>query len=163
MAGEMYEFLPMTADHLPMIRGWLAATHVAQWWGDADTQYGLISEDLSHPAMDQFIVAKDARPFAYLQCYDPRAWPENGFDAQPQGARGIDQFIGEPDMIGRGHGSAFIRNFTEGLLATGTPRVVTDPDPANKRAVRAYHKAGFREKRLADTPDGRAILMVREA
>ena len=79
------------------------------------------------------------------------------------GTRGIDQFIGEPDMIDRGHGSALIRSFVDGLLKTGTPRVVTDPDPENVRAVRAYEKAGFQKVRLVNTPDGRALLMVRNA
>jgi aminoglycoside 6'-N-acetyltransferase len=41
--------------------------------------------------------------------------------------------------------------------------VVTDPDPANARAVRAYEKAGFEKARLVDTPDGRALLMVHDA
>ncbi len=163
MARALYEFHPMTAVHLPTIRRWLSAPHVAQWWGDADTQFGLISEDLGHPAMDQFVVARDERPFAYLQCYDPAAWPEGGLGVQPRGARGIDQFIGEPDMIARGHGSTFIRAFVDGLLAVGTPRVVTDPDPANARAIRAYEKAGLCKDRLVDTPDGRALLMVRDA
>jgi len=65
-------------------------------------------------------------------------------------------------MLGCGHGSAFIRAFVEGLLSDGTPRVLTDPDPANARAVRAYEKAGFRRQREVDTPDGRALLMIRD-
>jgi aminoglycoside 6'-N-acetyltransferase len=64
-------------------------------------------------------------------------------------------------MLDRGHGSAFIRAFTDGLLASGVPRVVTDPDPANARAIRAYQKAGFQRDRIVDTPDGPALLMVR--
>ena len=44
----------------------------------------------------------------------------------------------------------------------GTPRVVTDPDPANARAVRSYAKAGFRGERLVETPDGTALFMVRD-
>ena len=64
-------------------------------------------------------------------------------------------------MIGRGHGSRFIRAFVDGLLQTGVPCVVTDPDPINARAVRAYEKAGFQRERIIDTPDGRALLMVR--
>ena len=65
-------------------------------------------------------------------------------------------------MIERGHGSALHpRNSSIGLLASGAPRVVTDPDPANARAIRAYEKAGFRRDRLVDTPDGPALLMVR--
>jgi aminoglycoside 6'-N-acetyltransferase len=64
-------------------------------------------------------------------------------------------------MIGRGHGSSFIRQFVDTLLTSGIPRVVTDPDPDNDRAVRAYAKAGFQRERLVDTPDGQALLMVR--
>jgi aminoglycoside 6'-N-acetyltransferase len=163
MVSSAYAFCAMSAADLPLVRRWLAQPHVAQWWGDPEEQFALVSEDLDHPSMDQFIVAADDHPFAYLQCYDPTAWPNNGFGAQPNGTRGIDQFIGEPDMIDRGHGSALIRNFTEDLLTAGTPRVVTDPDPANSRAVRAYEKAGFHKERLVDMPDGRALLMVRNA
>ena len=111
--------------------------------------------------MDQFIVALDDRPFAYLQCYDQTAWLENGLGSHPFGTRGIDQLIGDPNMIGHGHGSAFIRQLTDGLLTAGTPRVLTDPDPANVRAIRAYEKAGFRTEGLVDTPDGLSLLMVR--
>jgi aminoglycoside 6'-N-acetyltransferase len=146
-----------------MVRRWLETLHVAQWWHDPDEQFALVSEDLDHPVMDQFVVAVRDRPFAYLQCYDPNAWPEGGLGMHPDGTRGIDQFIGEPDMIDRGHGSALIRSFVDNLLNTGTPRVVTDPDPENVRAVRAYEKAGFQKAHLVDTPDGRALLMVRNA
>ena len=111
--------------------------------------------------MDQFIVGADARDFAYLQCYRLGVW-DDGFGPQPQGTRGLDQFIGEHDMLGRGHGAAFIREFSERLLANGTPRVVIDPDPANERAIRAYEKAGFQRDRIVDTPDGPALLMWRD-
>ncbi len=163
MAPGVYAFRTMSAEDLPRVRQWLAAPHVSQWWGDPDTQFTLVSEDLDDPSMDQFIVAMDDRPFAYLQCYDPSAWPNHGFGALPNGTRGIDQFIGEPEMIDRGYGAAFIRLFVEDLLKTGTPRVVTDPAPDNKRAVRAYEKAGFFTDRFVATPDGRALLMVRNA
>jgi aminoglycoside 6'-N-acetyltransferase len=66
-------------------------------------------------------------------------------------------------MVNQGHGSAFIRAFTDRLLASGAPRVITDPDPANARAIRAYEKAGFQRGRLVDTPDGIALLMIRDA
>src|SRR6187200_1628686 len=153
----------MTTADLPLVRRWLAEPHVAQWWGDTCEQFELVSGDLAVEAMDQFIVATDARPFGYIQCYDPDVWPGNGLGDHPKGTRGIDQFIGELAMVDRGHGSAFIRVFIDRLLASGTPRVITDPDPANARAIRAYEKAGFRRDRLVDTPDGEALLMVRNA
>jgi aminoglycoside 6'-N-acetyltransferase len=151
----------MSAGDLALVRGWLARPHVAEWWQDAD-EFEYVSGDLAHHDVAQFIVTVDERPLGYLQCYNIGEW-NAGFGPQPSGTRGIDQFIGEADLIGRGHGSAFIRRFIEELLGNGTPRVVVDPSPANPRAIRAYEKAGFRRDREVDTPDGRALLMVRNA
>jgi aminoglycoside 6'-N-acetyltransferase len=156
-----YVIHPMSAGDLSLIRRWLDTPEVARWWGRPDEQYALVSGDLDHPDMDQFIVAIGEHRFGYIQCYALSTWNQN-FGSQPSATRGIDQFIGEPEMLGRGHGSAFIRQFVDALLATGLPRVVTDPDPDNVRAVRAYARAGFRSDRLVDTPDGPALLMVRD-
>jgi aminoglycoside 6'-N-acetyltransferase len=155
-----YVFHSMSAADLSLIRCWLETPEVMRWWGQPDEQFALVSGDLDHPDMDQFIVALDEHPFGYIQCYPLSTWNQ-GFGSHPPATRGIDQFIGVSDMIGRGHGSGFIRQFVESLLARGIPRVVTDPDPDNRRAVRAYAKAGFQSDRLADTPDGPALLMVR--
>jgi len=156
-----YLFRPMTSGDLPLVRRWLALPHVREWWGEPEEQYSLVSGDLDEPAMDQYIFSTAGNPFAYLQCYDLTAW-NSGFGSHPPGTRGIDLFIGEPGMIERGHGSALIRSFVDDRLKDGAPRIVTDPDPANHRAVRAYEKAGFEKDRMVDTPDGPALLMVRD-
>jgi aminoglycoside 6'-N-acetyltransferase len=155
-----YDFRPMSAADLALIRRWLQTTEVVRWWGNPEEQYALVSGDLDHPDMDQFIVALGDQRFGYIQCYALSSWNQ-GFGSHPSSTRGIDQFIGEPEMIGRGHGSGFIRQFVDSLLRSGIPRVVTDPDPDNGRAVRAYAKAGFQNEGLVDTPDGQALLMVR--
>jgi aminoglycoside 6'-N-acetyltransferase len=160
-SADRYQFRPLNEADLSLVRRWLAEPHVIQWWGDTYQQFELVSGDLKVEAMDQFIVATNDRPFGYIQCYDPEVWPDNGLGDHPRGTRGIDQFIGEPDMVDCGHGSAFIRTFIDRLLAAGAPRVITDPDPANARAIRAYEKAGFSRDRMVDTPDGPSLLMVR--
>jgi aminoglycoside 6'-N-acetyltransferase len=99
-------------------------------------------------------------PIGYQQCWDPHAEPDHPCRDQPAGTRGIDQFIGEPDFLGYGHGSAFIRRFVEQLFAAGAPRVVTDPNPRNARAIRAYTKAGFRPIDTRLTISGQALLMA---
>ncbi|MFB9266099.1 GNAT family N-acetyltransferase [Bradyrhizobium erythrophlei] len=161
MAGP-FRFRPMTRDDLPQIKRWLALPHVREWWGDPAGQYALVSGDLDEPAMDQFIVATDQGDIGYIQCYDLTAW-NAGFGTHPAGTRGIDLFIGEPTMMEGGHGSALIRGFVEERLAQGVPRIVIDPNPDNPRAIRAYEKAGFQKVRMIDTPDGPALLMVRDA
>ena len=65
-------------------------------------------------------------------------------------------------MVGKGHGPRFIAAACEEFFDAGAPRVVTDPDPANRRAVRAYEKAGFRPLDERSTIDGPVVLMARD-
>ena len=155
-----YVFHPMSAGDLPMVRRWLETPEVVRWWGDADEQYALVSGDLDHPDMDQFIVAH-RRASVRLHPVLRAQHLESEFRRAAASHARHRPVHRRPDMIGRGHGSGFIRQFVDALLASGIPRVVTDPDPDNGRAVRAYTKAGFQSERVVDTPDGPALLMVR--
>ena len=159
MATAQYAFRPLSADDLPLIERWLKVPHVAEWWHE-ERQLERIRANIGDPKIEALLVHADDRPIGYLQCYDPHAETDHPYRTQPAGTRGIDQFIGEADMIDRGHGSALTRVFVERLFAGGAPRVITDPNPVNKRAVRAYEKAGFRGEGLIDTPWGRTLLMV---
>jgi aminoglycoside 6'-N-acetyltransferase len=159
-----YGFRPMTAADLLMAVGWLETPEVRRWWGDPEEQASLLAEDLDDPRMAMWIVSYRGRPFAYIQDYEPGAWALHHLAALPPESRGIDQFIGEPDMLNQGHGSAFIRAHADSLLAAGAPAVGTDPDPANARAIRAYEKAGFSALRETVDAEGHGVLlMVRHA
>jgi aminoglycoside 6'-N-acetyltransferase len=146
-----------------LLRTWRARAHVAEWWGDpAEEDHG---ESLADPRVAMWIVelvddAGHARPFAYAQDYSPHDWEDHPFAHLPPGSRGIDQYIGEADMLDRGHGTAFVRAHVERLLAEGAPAIGTDPHPDNARAIRAYEKAGFRKvSGPVETRWGRALLM----
>jgi aminoglycoside 6'-N-acetyltransferase len=145
-----------TAD-TPTLDGWLKRPHVAQWWGpDA----GFDGEALADPRSALWIVSLEGVPFAYLQDYDVHGWPDHHFRPLPPGSRGIDQFIAEPAMLKRGHGTAFIRQRLAAMFAVGVPAVGTDPHPDNAAAIAAYRKAGFRMMGgPVDTPWGRSVLM----
>ena len=154
-----YGFRPMTADDLPTVRAWIATPDCAPWWdGPDDLEDGLASDDTR-----QWIVSLEGAPFAYLQDYDPHARPGHHFAFLPPGSRGIDQSIGMAELIGRGHGSAFIRQHVERLFAEGAPAVGTDPHPDNARAIRAYEKAGFVPGEIEHTDWGLCLLMTRYA
>jgi aminoglycoside 6'-N-acetyltransferase len=163
-AQTAYAVRPMTAADLSLVRSWLETPEVRRWWGDPTEQAALLAADLDEPRMAMWIVSREDRPLAYIQDYDPSGWALHHFGALPAGSRGIDQFIGEPDMIGRGHGSAFVRAHAERLLALGSPVVGVDPDPANARAIRAYEKAGFVAQGEVLDPEGERVLpMLRRA
>ena len=155
-----YSFRPATRDDLPMLHTWLSTPEVVRWWGDVQEQYAILEEDLRNPLMVMRIVARDGRPFGYVQDYDIHTWPQPHFAHLPEGARGIDAFIGVPEMIGQGHGSAFLRHRSTQLIAAGAPVVAIDPDAANLRARAAYAKAGFVGDTVVATATGPLVVMV---
>jgi aminoglycoside 6'-N-acetyltransferase len=135
-----YRFRPAELADLPMLRRWIITPDVSRWWSDDDP---FDAADLNDPNFAAWIVSLADRPFAYLQDYAVHAWPDHHFAHLPLLSRGIDQFIGEPDLLGLGHGPAFIRQHLAALFARGVPIVATDPHPENLRAIAAYRKAGF--------------------
>lgn len=155
-----YCFRRMTEADLPLVRQWLATPDAAAWWGDLDEEMENLADDLFEPGMRLWIVSLNGEDFAFLQDYTPGLWPDHPFHDMPAGTYGIDQTIGIPALIGQGHGSAFIRQHVQSLFDTGASCVVTDPDPCNARAIRAYEKAGFTPIGERDTPWGRCLLMM---
>jgi aminoglycoside 6'-N-acetyltransferase len=143
-----------------MLERWLSTPEVVRWWGEPLEQAALLEEDLANPLMAMLIVSVGGRPFAYAQHYDVHSWPQPHFSALPPGARAVDAFIGEPDMIGRGHGSAFLGQLTRLLLQQGAPVVAIDPGADNLRARAAYRRAGFQGESVVETDEGPAVLML---
>ena len=162
-AAPRYALRPATARDLGRIEAWLGAPHVVPWWDAADRAIVAIAGHLASSTVRTYIMAIDGREAGYLQSYDPHAEADHPYQDQPIGTLGIDQFIGEADLVGRGHGPALIDQFARARFAEGVPRIVTDPNPANERAVRAYAKAGFRVLDQRTTIYGPALIMGRDA
>jgi aminoglycoside 6'-N-acetyltransferase len=158
-----YRFRAVTSADLPLLGEWLRRGHVREWWGDPGRGLARIAEHIVDPEINTFTVECDDRPIGYIQSWDPHADADHPCRHQPLGTRGIDQFIGELELVGQGHGTAFISLFVEGLFKAGAPRVITDPDPRNSRAFRAYTKAGFKVIDRRITISGEALLMARDA
>lgn len=156
-------FRGVTEADLSMLAVWLERPHVAEWWDEVNDKLAEIRQAITDPATRPFIAALDGRPIGYIQCYDPHLEEDHPYRDQPKGTLGVDQFIGEPELVGIGHGSRLIAAFAEGLFHEGAPRIIVDPDPANDRAIRAYEKAGFRPFGLRTTRCGDALMMARDA
>ncbi|NKB16629.1 MAG: acetyltransferase [Sphingomonadales bacterium] len=133
-------FRPATLADFDLLRLWQEGPHVSRWWGREDP---FDEEDLADPRVSRWIVSLEQRSFAYMQDYAVHGWGEHHFAFLPEGSRGIDQYIGETEMIGKGHGTAFIRQRMAEMFSRGVPVVATDPHPENLRAIAVYQKAGF--------------------
>jgi aminoglycoside 6'-N-acetyltransferase len=166
--GGAYRFRPLTADDLPLLERWLAEPHTRRWWGAPADELGRIVELMAADWAELYLVdycpaEGEGGPIAYLQAYDGAADPDADWPGLSPGTWGIDTFIGPPDAAGRGHGPAYLRQFSDLLLARpGVRRLSVDPDPDNRQAIRAYEKAGFIAERRATTADGDALLMFRD-
>ena len=163
-----FTFQPLAPSDLPMFHEWLQRPHVAQWWSYPRTVEEVESEylpvALGQSTTRAYIAMLDGQPIGFIQSYvvlgSGDCWWEHETDP---GARGIDQFLCNADQLNRGLGSAMVAAFTALLLSDpGVTKIQTDPSPDNERAIRSYRRAGFEAVREVDTPDGRALLMIKE-
>lgn len=151
-----YTFRNVTTADLDLLHEWQSRPHVSEWW-DSEPR---TEEDLKDPRVRRWMVSIADHPFAYMQDYTVHGWENHHFYQLPKSSRGIDQFIGDPEMIDKGHGSAFIREWLSVLFSEGAPTVATDPDPENARAIAAYKKSGFTAiGPPQETPWGRILPM----
>ena len=157
-----YVFRPFDTSHLSLIEKWLNAPHVRKWWGDPAREFEQIKGHLTRSWMECVIVELSGEPFAYIQTYDLDSDPEREWKELPQGARGLDLFIGEAALIGLGHGTAMLRSFSDSLLSrAGVLSVWSDPDPANDASIGAFVAAGFDDMGLREMPWGTVRLMCK--
>jgi RimJ/RimL family protein N-acetyltransferase len=148
-----YDFHPMSAGDLPLMLRWLEMPHIREWWGDPETELGYVRDmiegrDTTRP----FIFSVDGEPMGYIQYW---------FIGDHQNATWIADhpWIGDPGKLAKGIGSGALRAFAERLAGQGYRTIVIDPDPENRRAVRAYEKAGFRAiPRLLDRTGDTLIM-----
>ncbi|MGQ7790823.1 GNAT family N-acetyltransferase [Faunimonas sp. B44] len=162
-AARAYRFRDVNAADLALLGRWLCEPHVAEWWGDPAAGLAEIRDAMAAPSTRPMVVELDGVPIAYLQHYDPHMEDDHPYRDQPAGTLGLDLSIGQPDLVGIGHGSAILRQIADELVAGGAPRLVIDPDPQNARAVRAYEKAGFAAFERRTTIYGPALMMARDA
>ena len=157
-----YDLRGVTPDDLPLLESWLRQPHVAEWWGD-DVLGSLeeIIEAAEGVDTEPLIVELDGTPIAYLEIYDPHLEEDHPYQDQPFGTLGLDLTIGDPALLGQGHGTAILRQVSDQLFEEGAPQLIVDPHPENTRAIRASAKAGFQELARRTSFEGAVVLMAR--
>jgi RimJ/RimL family protein N-acetyltransferase len=158
--GE-FAFRPIEERDLPQLRRWLLMPHVRRWW-DPDVDWTderirnhylpLISG--ADPTAGYIIVGA-GREIGYIQTYRIADHPHYARSVNVcEPAAGIDLYIGEAALIGRGLGTrilpAFLRQVV--LADPAIERCTIGPQPENLAAIRAFEKAGFRYLKAIHVP-----------
>ncbi len=154
-----YTIRKLTRADYPMFEGWLNQPHIDGWWDSAGVELRLIEEDMEKDIVQMHIALCDGTPFAYIQDYNAHAFDAPQYADQPEDARAIDTFLGDPAFLGQGHGSGYIAaRLSE--LRRSYPVVLADPDPKNTRAIAAYARAGFRPLDICPCEDGDPVQVM---
>ncbi len=163
-----------------LLAEWLNRPHVKEWWDPdeppmtergAASKYGPRSD--RSPPITACIIKLAGRPIGYVQFYRSDSWPDEAGEIELppiEDAFGLDIFIGEPELVGVGLGSRAVDLVCRHLFEErGAAAVMLATEVINRRAQRAYERAGFRKVTQfldTDTRDGervRSWLMIREA
>lgn len=168
MTGKL-RFRPMTADDLHLMHEWLQREHVRRWWSKHET-YEDVAEHY-RPALegreptDLYVILLDDREIGFIQTYlaaDYPSWAERL--GETAGVAGVDLFIADEDLIGKGFGPEALRAFTRDVVfkRATTLACIADPDVRNLASIRAFAKAGFRAAgEFFDPSDGEVHALVR--
>lgn len=148
-------FRPLDRDDFELLATWLARPHVHRWWNHEFTPAALERDfggalDGDEPT-DLLVVLLDDRPIGLAQWYRMDAYPEYVDELEPlvelpEGSASIDYLIGEPDLVGRGVGTAMLRALTDRIW-TAAPCVtclIVPVSTANVASWTALLRAGFR-------------------
>jgi RimJ/RimL family protein N-acetyltransferase len=154
-------FRPLTADELPLLYEWLQRKHIQRWWTDRETydevvQHYLPAIEGSEPT-DLYLILSEGMPVGFIQTYRVSDYPEyRDLVAVEDGVAGVDLFVAEPELTGRGFGSEALRRFVADIVFSD-PEIhacVADPDAENIASLRAFEKAGFHVvRRFVDPHD----------
>jgi RimJ/RimL family protein N-acetyltransferase len=165
----MLRFRPMQVDDLRLLHEWLQRPHVLRWWSKHETYDDVVAYygpaiDGSDPT-DLYVVLLDDVPFGFVQTYAVADYPEYAALVEAEdGAAGVDLFIADEWLTGRGLGSELLRRFTAEVVFANpaTSHCIADPDAENLASVRAFEKAGFRVVRtFVDPEDDKLHALVR--
>lgn len=148
-------FRRLSRDDFRLLTIWLTTPQVARWWNHGTTPSAIESDfgpsvDGADPS-EMFIALADRRPVGLIQRYRYLDNPEYIVEVEtvvpvPPAALSIDYFIGEPDLLGRGMGSAMIAAFVSATWhdCPAASAIIVPVHAANHASWKALQRAGFR-------------------
>lgn len=149
MSQPEVSFRPLSVVDLPLLVRWQSSPHAARWWLDPSDIESITAKHAPRIRGEQrtevFIIELGRRPIGLIQRYRHADYPYWDRAVGVADAVGIDYYIGEPDLVGRGLGSMVIASFASDTLERypEVDCVVAAPQQENVASWRALEKAGF--------------------
>ena len=160
-------FRPLEPVDLPLVLEWFGREHVRRWWDGGRDEEGVAAEYLEaiegRDPTDLYLIVLDEQPVGMIETYIVADHPEwQALVRAGPGVAGVDLFIGEEELTGRGFGVEILCAFTRDVVFARAPvrAVVAGIDVENTRSLRAFAKAGF-EPVLDFIEDGRQHRLLR--
>ncbi len=129
---------------------WLTNPVVLEFYEGRDFQCSMeiVQEHFydSDPGVERWSITYDNLPIGYLQSYfvTEEMQQEYHYNGNEKVVYAIDQFIGEPELWGKGIGRTFLRLIQNYLVQEkGAEVILLDPHADNPRAIRTYQAVGF--------------------
>jgi len=180
LSGEVKEFgldpwpvvalRPMTRGDLPFLVRWLAAPHVARWFGaDGEPTPERVTATYApriagESATTMWVVEVNGRSVGFVQDYRLTDYPDYAVLTPDPQAVGVDYAIGEPAFVGRGLGTRMLWTWLGGVAPRypGATTCFSAPDHRNAASLRVLEKVGFTPGAWFDEtePDGSVATVV---
>lgn len=161
---EQIIFKTLIEEHLSLLGKWLNEPHVNEFWQETNDSLKLkhkFIDESPKRGVNSFIIYYNQTPIGYIQSYKADRVGQGWWPGIDPHTYGIDLFIGEHKMIGKGIGTQIIKEFIKTLCEKNPSikKIIIDPEPNNLRMIHICEKLGFSNKGPITTPNGPAILL----
>jgi Acetyltransferases, including N-acetylases of ribosomal proteins len=147
----MITFREINMEDIPLIHAWFNEPHVQEFyslrsWTENEVLDKLLPMIKRKKPLYGYLALMSGVPVGYLQYCAVKdfPWPKQDFDPSivNRGA-GVDFFIGDPTLIGKGLGPKIMARFLDTVIWPHFKFCVVDPDVKNLPSVRMFEKCGF--------------------
>jgi aminoglycoside 6'-N-acetyltransferase len=145
------EFRSLQEADLPQLHLWLNSPHVRQVYGVNPVSLDQVVNKYSPRISKEskvfcHIALLDGKPIGKFQCYKISDFPDYASEIGVADGVSLDLFIGKAELIGKGLGKVFLKNYVENVITKlfpGESACYICHDSTNIAAIACSKSCGF--------------------
>jgi RimJ/RimL family protein N-acetyltransferase len=162
-----FKFRSLTFSDVPLMHQWFNLPHVQKFyslrmWTETEVFDKLKPYINGDKPVLGFIVLMNEKPVGYIQQFKimDYPWPNQNLSEEIiNNAVGMDIFIGDETLVGKGFGGKMIVGFIETKIWPEFQYCIVDPDTRNTAAIRCYEKLNFQSHAVINSKDALGQLV----